>query len=214
MNWEVKDDTLALSENTDNTSNHYVHVDIGFLMELFQHDSDHTPDDDTVCLYLPKKLLLSSTTIKSSFGDVLLSGLSTQKGTVTLSDGELELQNCTFKDSTFTSDFGDIDMTSSELTDCTITLSDGDIDCEDTAFHKKNNISNELGDISITGKHQKLSDISLTADTDLGDIDLPDDLESEFQKQSDGDTKSVVYTSKKSNAELTLHTDDGDIELE
>ena len=214
VNWEVKDDTLALSENTDNTSNHYVHVDIGFLMELFQHDSDHTPDDDTVCLYLPKKLLLSSTTIKSSFGDVLLSGLSTQKGTVTLSDGELELQNCTFKDSTFTSDFGDIDMTSSELTDCTITLSDGDIDCEDVAFHKKNNISNELGDISITGKHQKLSDISLTADTDLGDIDLPDDLESEFQKQSDGDTKSVVYTSKKSNAELTLHTDDGDIELE
>lgn len=214
VNWEVKDDTLTLTENTDNDSNHYVHVDIGFLTELFQQDSSHTSDDNTVCLYLPKKMLFSDTTITSSFGDVLLSGLSTQNGTIALSDGELEIQNCKFKAGTFTSDFGDIDITSSDLTDCTITLSDGDIDCEDVAFHKKNNISNELGDISITGKQQKLSDISLTADTDLGDIDLSDILESEFQKQSDGDTKYVTHTSKKNNTELTLHTDDGDIELE
>lgn len=214
VNWEVKDSTLTLSENTGNTSNHYVHVDIGFLLELLQQDSNHTPDDDTVCLYLPEKMLLSDTTIKSSFGDVLLSGLSTQKATVSLSDGELEVQNCKFKSSTFTSDFGDIDMTSSDLTDCTITLSDGDIDCEDLIFNRKNSISNEFGDISVDGKRQQLSAITLTADTDLGDIELSDNLESEFQKQSDEDTKYVAHTSKKNNTELTLHTDDGDIELE
>lgn len=213
ISWEVKNNALSLSENTSRNSGHYFHIDIGFLTELANHRNPEGVDIDSVRLYLPKGTVLSDAHISGNYGEMLLSDLSVEKGTITLPDGSLDIKNCKLKNCTVTSKFGDVDVTSSALTNCTFTLSDGDADFENVVFDGKNHVSCELGDISVESNHHSLLQLNLTASTDLGSIDLDDDLEKDFMKTA-GDSECVIHTNKNNSSELTLHSDDGDIELE
>lgn len=213
ITWEVKNNTLSLTENTSGNSNHYFHIDIGFLSEILEHQDPDALDMNTIRLYLPKGTVLSDALISNNYGEMLLSDLSADKGTITLPNGSLDIKNCKLENCTVTSEFGDVDVNSSDLTDCTFTLSDGDADFEDVVFDGINHVSCELGDISVESRRQSLLKLNLTASTNLGSIDLDDDLKKDFMKTA-GDSECVIHTRKNNQSELTLHSDDGDIELE
>ena len=109
-------------------------------------------------------------------------------------------------------DYGDVELKSGTWENGSITLDDGDVSIRSTKLSGDISISNSYGDIDLELAKKDLEQMEITAKTDLGDIDVPDEMEDLVQGETG--EYSFSYTPDQPAGRLKLVNDDGDITIE
>lgn len=133
------------------------HISAGIrsLLNLFDQESQ---GKRTVQLSLPKGIKLETFNSSSSLGDITLSNLSANNTEITLSKGNLTINNSQFLSSKIRNALGDITLNNSQISSGEIKDSSGNIGLNNSHF-ETGEITAALGDINLNSS--KISDTSL-----------------------------------------------------
>ena len=165
-----------------------------------------------VTLYLPEKKVLKNIDVTMDFGDVQMNGVQAESGSIESDDGDIVLSGCKMQDVKIEADYGDVELKSGTWENGSITLDDGDVSIRSTKLSGDISISNSYGDIDLELAKKDLEQMGITAKTDLGDIDVPDEMEDLVQGETG--EYSFSYTPDQPAGRLKLVNDDGDITIE
>ena len=107
---------------------------------------------------------------------------------------------------------GSIELVQTSLTDTQISLFNGSITGDKLTLKGNINMSNSNGSIDLHLTEETYKAISLDLQTDLGDIELPKDMQtSHDQDNFIGDR--LIHTNEQAQAKLTARTSTGSIEI-
>ena len=232
VSWQVNNGTLNLSETNGHTTSEYVHIDIGFLKDLLtvHHISDDISDNQVV-VYIPRNQELDTFScqieegdmkldamncqnfdLEAKLGNIVLENLTVENGSVSDKEGDVSIADSSLNNLKLDCSAGDLTIRSSSFTDSTFTLSMGDIDGTEVSFDNNCQIASQMGDIELSIPEKNLSDLALSLNTDMGDIDVPLNLSGHLVTDDDKST----YEKKNASTQnlLTVQSDSGDITLE
>ena len=144
-----------LNIKEDGAGSFHISAGIRSLLSLFDQESQ---GKRTVQLSLPKGTKLESFSSSSSLGDITLSNLSANNTEITLSKGNLTINNSQFLSSKIRNALGDITLNNSQISSGEIKDSSGNIGLNNSHF-ETGEITAALGDINLNSS--KISDTSL-----------------------------------------------------
>lgn len=235
VSWQVTNGTLNLSETNGHVTSGYVHIDIGFLKDLLtaQHISDDLSDNQVV-VYIPRDQDLDTFScqieegdlkldamncrnfnLQSNLGDLTLENLTIENGSLSDKEGDVSIAESSLNNLNLDCSAGDLIIKSSSFTESTLTLSAGDIDGTEVSFDNNCQISSKMGDIELSIPEKNLSDLALSLNADMGDIDVPlnlsgylitDDDRNTYKKKND--STSNVLTVQSDYGDITVHAAD------
>lgn len=232
VSWQVDNGTLNLAEENGHAASGYVHIDVAFLKDLLtvRHFSDKVSENRTnqVIVYIPQNQKLNNLScqmqegdmeldslncqnfnIQLSLGDFSLKKLDVANGSVTDKEGDISISESIFANVSFDATLGDLDIDSSSFTDSTLSLSDGDVTGTAVSFYNNCQITSKMGDVNLTISENNLSDLILNLETNLGDINVPDELNGKLISTDDESTFEGNDSSARNH--LSIQSDDGDI---
>ena len=209
LTYTVQNGTLHLKEN--DAVQPQVHIDVDFLTDFLT--LGRLPEDDdtqTVILSVPKSQL-KQLDIRSSYGDILMRGISAARGSIRCDNGDISLNNCQLSQFTLNNDYGDIDLERCTLDTAAVQLSNGGFDAQETAFSGENSITSSYGDISVSDTLANLQALTIQASTAYGEISVPDELRAQIRQTTDDDLTDYCHSG--TGGSLRVQADNGDIEL-
>lgn len=209
LTYTVQNGTLHLKEN--DAVQPQVHIDVDFLTDFLT--LGRLPEDDdtqTVILSVPKSQL-KQLDIRSSYGDILMRGISAARGSIRCDNGDISLNNCQLSQFTLNNDYGDIDLERCTLDTAAVQLSNGGFDAQETAFSGENSITSSYGDVSVSDTLANLQALTIQASTAYGEISVPDELRAQIRQTTDDDLTDYCHSG--TGGSLRVQADNGDIEL-
>lgn len=193
ITWAQSGNTLKIREH--NIQKHtYFHIDLNFLISLFgnNEEKEAVSDEDMVTLYIPKNTVFDQISLESGDGDLLLNNLRTKQGIIKADDGDIIFKNCALRNTLLTSNDGDVLSTATTYSGNTaITCKDGDV-----LFYHATDVLNPL---------------SLTLETNDGDIIVPSSFSGKVKVNNDKST--YRQNGRDGYGTLSVQSEDGDIIL-
>ena len=207
MEYRVQDCVLSIEETSAVSDTIYINID--FTEEIL---SGGKQSETGVILYVPEKKVLKKIEITMGFGDVQMNGIQAESGRLQNADGDITLFGCDMQNIKCKADYGDVELKSGTWENGSITVDDGDVSIRSTKLSGDISVSNSYGDIDLELAKKDLEQMGITAKTDLGDIDVPDEMEDLVQGETG--EYSFSYTPDQPAGRLKLVNDDGDITIE
>lgn len=226
LSYNVSDGCLSISENSRNSQDSIVYIDVNFLINTFTSDTNSQKSNEVV-LYVPEgttltdstidledgalvlsQLAFTNSTIEADYGDVVGNDLTLSGSKLLTNDGDMVLSATNCQNTTIQSDYGSITLNGNHLSDSTVTTNEGDIDASSLRCEKAVNVSSDYGDIVLALSNPE--NLAITADSDYGDI-VPSFIQGTLTTGSD----KAHFTNNLTNAtgSLTVKTNYGDIVL-
>lgn len=187
--WEDKDGELTLKEAESGVDSYYVTYDLGIIGTNITQEEDIV---NTVILYVPEKVQLSSMDVRLSDGELTLEQLFCKKMKAELSNGDMTVDKGVFE--------------SFEAK-----LEDGNLQMCDSSFGKDAEIRNSNGDVFIEMKNGSAAKTNIHLEAANGDVDTEDLPQGDVSGEED----ISVYENKADSSAPTLNVkcEDGDITL-
>lgn len=185
---------------TEKGNTHYSGLD--WIINVMKNGLDNHP----ICIQIPNGKILQSFSLQATSGDVAVSHLQTQKGTIELSSGDLTMRHCHLQQTDVTLTSGDIHLAHVKLTDCKLSLVSGDFDTHSLEIAGKTFIQTTSGDISL---HLLRHDFSYDLETVHGDISISDQLQPSHQIVGN----TIRHKVSTSTDSLAIQAVSGDINL-
>ena len=165
-----------------------------------------------ITLSLPKGKNLEEVKASLANGSLSINDLTIKKLKADLSNGSIELSQSQIKSGSIESANGSIELVQTSLTDTQISLSNGSITSDKLILKGNINMSSGNGSIDLHLAEETYKTISLDLQTDLGDIELPKDMQTSHD-QEDFIGDRVIHTNEQAQAKLTASTSTGSIEI-
>lgn len=209
--------TEKISSKTENgslyikESSFFIYINSGLrsLLGLINGDLKRTQQ---ITLSLPKGRNLEQVKASLANGSLSINDLTIKKLTADLSNGSIELSQSQIKSGSIESANGSIELVQTSLTDTQISLSNGSITSDKLILKGNINMSSGNGSIDLHLAEETYKAISLDLQTDLGDIELPKDMQTSHD-QEDFIGDRVIHTNEQAQAKLTARTSTGSIEI-
>lgn len=211
LTYTVENDTLTLKE-TDSSTGSFVHVDIGFLADLF-HDKDTPDSENSITLYVPEDTDLKKLNLNCDMSEIQITSVNADSGSIRTASGDIELKSCDLNNVTLNSDMGDFTIKKSNLDTCTLTSNSGDFECTNVTFSGDTSITSDMGEVDIEGPTDNLIKLAIQVNTNIGDIDTSDKLDGYFKKNENDSAQTYLKETGKPVGNLTIQTDSGDVSL-
>ena len=145
-------------------------------------------------------------------GSLSINDLTIKKIKADLSNGSIELSQSQIESGSIESANGSIELVQTSLTDTQINLANGSITSDKLTLKGNINMSSGNGSIDLHLTEETYKAISLDLQTDLGDIEVPKDMQtSHDQDNFIGDR--LIHTNEQAQAKLTARTSTGSIEI-
>lgn len=205
--YRVQDGVLTIEETK--AAANYIHVDIDFMGEVLSGGKE---SETGVVLYLPEKKVLKKMDVTMEFGDVQMNGVQAESGRIQSDDGDITLSGCRMQNIKLEADYGDVELKSGTWENGSITLDDGDVKIQNTKLSGEVSVENSYGDIDLELSKKDLEQLEITAKTDFGEIEVPDDMEDLIRGEED--EQNFSYVPEQAAGRITLAADDGDISIE
>lgn len=192
-------------------SSFFVNISSGLrsLLSLINGDLERTQQ---VILSLPKGRNLEEVKASLANGSLSINDLTIKKLKADLSNGSIELSQSQIQTGSIESANGSIELVQTSLTDTQISLSNGSITSDKLTLKGNINMSSDNGSIALHLTEETYKAISLDLQTDLGDIEVPKDMQtSHDQDNFIGDR--LIHTNEQAQAKLTARTSTGSIEI-
>ena len=192
-------------------SSFFVNISSGLrsLLGLINGDLERTQQ---VILSLPKGRNLEEVKASLANGSLSINDLTIKKLKADLSNGSIELSQSQIQTGSIESANGSIELVQTSLTDTQISLSNGSITSDKLTLKGNINMSSDNGSIALHLTEETYKAISLDLQTDLGDIEVPKDMQtSHDQDNFIGDR--LIHTNEQAQAKLTARTSTGSIEI-
>ena len=192
-------------------SSFFININSGLrsLLGLINGDLERTQQ---ITLSLPKGRNLEQVKASLANGSLSINDLTIKKLKADLSNGSIELSQSQIKSGSIESANGSIELVQTSLTDTQISLFNGSITGDKLTLKGNINMSNSNGSIDLHLTEETYKAISLDLQTDLGDIEVPKDMQtSHDQDNFIGDR--VIHTNEQAQAKLTARTSTGSIAI-
>ena len=192
-------------------SSFFININSGLrsLLGLINGDLERTQQ---ITLSLPKGRSLKQVKASLANGSLSINDLTIQKLKANLSNGSIELSHSQIETGSIENDNGSIELVQTSLTDTQISLSNGSIHSDKLTLKGNINMSSDNGSIDLHLTEETYKTISLDLQTDLGDIELPKDIQTSHD-QEDFIGDRVIHTNEQAQAKLTTRTSTGSIEI-
>ena len=179
------------------------------LLGLINGDLERTQQ---ITLSLPKGRNLEQVKASLANGSLSINDLTIKKLKADLSNGSIELSHSQIQTGSIESANGSIELVQTSLTDTQISLANGSITSDKLTLKGNINMSSDNGSIDLHLTEETYKAISLDLQTDLGDIEVPKDMQtSHDQDNFIGDR--LIHTNEQAQAKLTARTSTGSIEI-
>ena len=165
-----------------------------------------------ITLSLPKGRNLEQVKASLANGSLSINDLTIKKLKADLSNGSIELSHSQIETGSIENDNGSIELVQTSLTDTQISLSNGSITSDKLTLKGNINMSSDNGSIDLHLTEETFKAISLDLQTDLGDIEVPKDMQTSHD-QEDFIGDRVIHTNEQAQAKLTARTSTGSIEI-
>ena len=165
-----------------------------------------------ITLSLPKGRNLEQVKASLANGSLSINDLTIKKLKADLSNGSIELSQSQIKSGSIESANGSIELVQTSLTDTQISLFNGSITGDKLTLKGNINMSNSNGSIDLHLTEETYKAISLDLQTDLGDIEVPKDMQTSHD-QEDFIGDRLIHTNEQAQAKLTARTSTGSIEI-
>ena len=179
------------------------------LLGLINGDLERTQQ---ITLSLPKGRNLEQVKASLANGSLSINDLTIKKLKADLSNGSIELSHSQIETGNIESANGSIELVQTSLTDTQISLSNGSITSDKLTLKGNINMSSDNGSIDLHLTEETYKAISLDLQTDLGDIEVPKDMQTSHD-QEDFIGDRVIHTNEQAQAKLTASTSTGSIEI-
>ena len=192
-------------------SSFFININSGLrsLLGLINGDLERTQQ---ITLSLPKGRNLEQVKASLANGSLSINDLTIKKIKADLSNGSIELSQSQIESGSIESANGSIELVQTSLTDTQISLSNGSITSDKLTLKGNINMSSGNGSIALHLTEETYKAISLDLQTDLGDIEVPKDMQtSHDQDNFIGDR--LIHTNEQAQAKLTARTSTGSIEI-
>lgn len=192
-------------------SSFFININSGLrsLLGLINGDLERTQQ---ITLSLPKGRNLEQVKASLANGSLSINDLTIKKLKADLSNGSIELSHSQIETGSIENDNGSIELVQTSLTDTQISLSNGSITSDKLTLKGNINMSSDNGSIDLHLTEETFKAISLDLQTDLGDIEVPKDMQtSHDQDNFIGDR--VIHTNEQAQAKLTARTSTGSIAI-
>ena len=189
----------------------FININSGLrsLLGLINGDLERTQQ---ITLSLPKGRNLEQVKASLANGSLSINDLTIKKLKADLSNGSIELSQSQIQTGSIESANGNIELVQTSLTDTQISLSNGSITSDKLTLKGNINMSSDNGSIALHLTEETYKAISLDLQTDLGDIEVPKDMQtSHDQDNFIGDR--LIHTNEQAQAKLTARTSTGTIEI-
>lgn len=203
---KAKNGSLYIKE-----SSFFININSGLrsLLGLIDGELERTQQ---ITLSLPKGKNLEQVKASLANGSLSINELTIKKLKADLSNGSIELSHSQIETGSIENDNGSIELVQTSLTDTQISLSNGSIHSDKLTLKGNINMSSDNGSIDLHLTEETYKTISLDLQTDLGDIELPKDIQtSHDQDNFIGDR--LIHTNEQAQAKLTARTSTGSIEI-
>ena len=192
-------------------SSFFININSGLrsLLGLINGDLERTQQ---ITLSLPKGRNLEQVKASLANGSLSINDLTIKKLKADLSNGSIELSQSQIKSGSIESANGSIELVQTSLTDTQISLSNGSITSDKLTLKGNINMSSSNGSIDLHLAEETYKAISLDLQTDLGDIELPKDIQTSYDRE-DFIGDRVIHTNEQAQAKLTARTSTGSIEI-
>lgn len=192
-------------------SSFFININSGLrsLLGLINGDLERTQQ---ITLSLPKGRSLKQVKASLANGSLSINDLTIQKLKANLSNGSIELSHSQIETGSIENDNGSIELVQTSLTDTQISLSNGSIHSDKLTLKGNINMSSDNGSIDLHLTEETYKTISLDLQTDIGDIELPKDIQTSHD-QEDFIGDRVIHTNEQAQAKLTTRTSTGSIEI-
>ena len=165
-----------------------------------------------ITLSLPKGRNLEQVKASLANGSLSINDLTIKKLKADLSNGSIELSHSQIETGSIENDNGSIELVQTSLTDTQISLFNGSITSDKLTLKGNINMSSDNGSIDLHLTEETYKAISLDLQTDIGDIELPKDMQTSHD-QEDFIGDRVIHTNEQAQAKLTASTSAGSIEI-
>jgi hypothetical protein len=194
-----------------NESSFFININSGLrsLLGLINGDLERTQQ---ITLSLPKGKSLEEVKASLANGSLSINDLTIKKLKADLSNGSIELSHSQIETGSIENDNGSIELVQTSLTDTQISLSNGSITSDKLTLKGNINMSSDNGSIDLHLTEETFKAISLDLQTDLGDIEVPKDMQTSHD-QEDFIGDRVIHTNEQAQAKLTASTSTGSIEI-
>ena len=192
-------------------SSFFININSGLrsLLGLINGELEKTQQ---ITLSLPKGRNLEQVKASLANGSLSINDLTIKKLKADLSNGSIELSQTQIESGSIESANGSIELVQTSLTDTQISLANGSITSDKLTLKGNINMSSGIGSIDLHLTEETYKAISLDLQTDLGDIELPKDMQtSHDQDNFIGDR--LIHTNEQAQAKLTARTSTGSIEI-
>ena len=189
----------------------FININSGLrsLLGLINGDLERTQQ---ITLSLPKGRNLEQVKASLANGSLSINDLTIKKLKADLSNGSIELSQSQIQTGSIESANGSIELVQTSLTDTQISLANGSIHSDKLTLKGNINMSSDNGSIALHLTEETYKAISLDLQTDLGDIEVPKDMQtSHDQDNFIGDR--LIHTNEQAQAKLTARTSTGSIEI-
>ena len=192
-------------------SSFFININSGLrsLLGLINGDLERTQQ---ITLSLPKGRNLEQVKASLANGSLSINDLTIKKLKADLSNGSIELSHSQIETGSIENDNGSIELVQTSLTDTQISLFNGSITGDKLTLKGNINMSSDNGSIDLHLTEETYKAISLDLQTDLGDIELPKDIQTSHD-QEDFIGDRVIHTNEQAQAKLTASTSTGSIEI-
>lgn len=192
-------------------SSFFININSGLrsLLGLINGDLERTQQ---ITLSLPKGRNLEQVKASLANGSLSINDLTIKKLKADLSNGSIELSHSQIETGSIENDNGSIELVQTSLTDTQISLSNGSITSDKLTLKGNINMSSDNGSIDLHLTEETFKAISLDLQTDLGDIEVPKDMQTSHD-QEDFIGDRVIHTNEQAQAKLTARTSTGSIEI-
>lgn len=194
-----------------NESSFFININSGLrsLLSLINGELERTQQ---ITLSLPKGRNLEQVKASLANGSLSINDLTIQQLNADLSNGSIELSQSQIESGNIESANGSIELVQTSLTDTQISLSNGSITSDKLTLKGNINMSSGNGSIALHLTEETYKAISLDLQTDLGDIEVPKDMQTSHN-QEDFIGDRVIHTNEQAQAKLTARTNTGSIEI-
>lgn len=192
-------------------SRFFININSGLrsLLGLINGELERTQQ---ITLNLPKGKSLEEVKASLANGSLSINDLTIQQLNADLSNGSIELSQSQIESGNIESANGSIELVQTSLTDTQISLSNGSITSDKLTLKGNINMSSGNGSIALHLTEETYKAISLDLQTDLGDIEVPKDMQTSHD-QEDFIGDRVIHTNEQAQAKLTARTNTGSIEI-
>ena len=189
----------------------FININSGLrsLLGLIDGELERTQQ---ITLSLPKGKNLEQVKASLANGSLSINDLTIKKLKADLSNGSIELSHSQIQTGSIESANGSIELVQTNLTDTQISLANGSITSDKLTLKGNINMSSGNGSIDLHLTEETYKAISLDLQTDLGDIEVPKDMQTSHN-QEDFIGDRVIHTNEQAQAKLTARTNTGSIEI-